>query len=88
MKNLKFEWLAFFLILIFGSAVRIVNPPFQVADELNHFPRAWQISEGKFFSEVEKVRVLERGDNPVTIGLIKWVTPDDKIILHFEDEEF
>jgi len=87
-KNFKFERTGFLLILIFGAVVRIVNPPFQTADELNHFPRAWQISEGKFFSEVEKVRTVERGNNPVTKGLIKWVNPNGEMTLHNEDEKF
>jgi uncharacterized membrane protein len=31
---------------LFGSIFIFVVPPFQVADEFNHFYRAWQVSEG------------------------------------------
>lgn len=48
MKNISPQ--RFFLIftLFFGITISIVTPPFQVPDEINHFYRAYQISEGNF----------------------------------------
>ncbi len=40
----------FFLLLFFGLLLVIVTPPFRVPDEINHFYRAWQVSEGDFSS--------------------------------------
>jgi uncharacterized membrane protein len=37
-----------FLALIFGNVLVFVNPPFQAADEAQHFFRAWQITQGEF----------------------------------------
>lgn len=90
MERIRFEWLGFWLIIIFGIAVRIVTPPFQVADELNHFPRAWQISEGKIFSPAAKVRDVENGANPTTIGVVEWACGaggKTRMTLHNEDEK-
>jgi uncharacterized membrane protein len=42
---------AFVLIaLIFGNALVFLNPPFQTADEAQHFFRAWQITQGELIS--------------------------------------
>lgn len=40
----------FFLLFFFGFLLAIVTPPFRVPDEINHFYRAWQVSEGVFSS--------------------------------------
>jgi len=37
--------------LIFGSLFVLLVPPFQSPDEPNHFLRAYQVSEGRFFPE-------------------------------------
>ena len=42
-----------FLALIFGNALIVINPPFQTADEAQHFFRAWQITQGEFISRVK-----------------------------------
>jgi uncharacterized membrane protein len=45
---------AFVLIaLIFGNALIVLNPPFQTADEAQHFFRAWQITQGEFISRAK-----------------------------------
>lgn len=36
------------LALVFGNALIFINPPFQTADEAQHFFRAWQITSGEF----------------------------------------
>ncbi len=48
MKNISAS--RFFLIfaIFFGVIFSVITPPFQVADEINHFYRAYQISEGNF----------------------------------------
>lgn len=37
--------------LVSGIFMLLITPPFQAPDEINHFYKAYQISEGKFFSE-------------------------------------
>ena len=85
---LKFEYFAVVLLLIFGLLVRIVTPPYQVADEINHLARAWQISEGKFFSQTSEVRVIELGDNPTTKDQVRWSCKGGRVTLKAEDEKF
>ena len=46
-----------FFSLLFGSLMLLLNPPFMVPDEPNHFLRAYQISEGTFISVQENQRV-------------------------------
>jgi len=50
---------SFFLIVSFiaGITFLIVTPPFQVPDEINHFYKSYQISEGKFLSETTDNRL-------------------------------
>ena len=49
----------FFLLtaLTFGLLVIFITPPFQVPDEINHFYRAWQLSEGQFLPVKNDARV-------------------------------
>jgi len=85
---MKFEQIVLFVILFFGICLRIVTPPFQMLDEIQHFPRAWQVSEGKFLSPVAKVREIENGNNPITVGVVRWADAVEKFNLHNEDEKF
>lgn len=84
----KFEYVAVVLFLIFGAAVRIITPPYQVADEINHFARAWQISRGIFFAPTLEVRTIERGDNPTTKDQVRWSCRGGRVTLNAEDEKF
>lgn len=43
--------------IIFGGLFAFITPPFQVPDEVNHFYRAYQISEGNFVSIKQNGRV-------------------------------
>jgi uncharacterized membrane protein len=55
--------------LLFGSIFVFVVPPFQVADEFNHFYRAWQVSDGVLLG----VRTTDNrlgGDLPVSVTKI------------------
>ena len=47
--SIGMEWIYLFCTLCFGIIVRIATPPYQVADEVNHFCRAWQIMGGSKF---------------------------------------
>lgn len=38
------------LFVLFGVMILFMRPPYQLMDEINHLPRAWQISEGIFLS--------------------------------------
>ena len=75
------------LLIIFGVAVRVVTPPYQLSDEINHFARAWQVSEGKFLAQEAEVRAIERGDNPTTIDQVRW-SCGGRVTLTTEDEKF
>ncbi len=44
--------------LLFGSLFALLVPPFQSPDEPNHFLRAYQVSEGRFFPEKIKEQRL------------------------------
>lgn len=46
------------LMLLFGTAMLLVTPPYQVPDEPMHVFRAWQVSEGVFISPVAKEATL------------------------------
>lgn len=43
--------------LIFGILFLLITPPFQAADEYNHFYRSFQISEGKIIAERQQNQV-------------------------------
>jgi len=88
-EKIGFEWIAFFVILFFGICLRIFTPPFQLLDEIQHFPRAWQVSEGIFLSETEKVRSIEQGDNPMAKNVMKLIGDENgRLPLRNEDEKF
>ncbi|MDZ7880747.1 MAG: DUF2142 domain-containing protein [Saprospiraceae bacterium] len=60
------------LALLFGSFFVCIVPPFQVADEFNHFYRAWQVSDGILLG----VRTADNrlgGDLPVSVAKITQV---------------
>lgn len=84
----NFELISVCLLIIFAVLIRLATPPYQVADEINHFARAWQISEGKFLSETAQVRTIERGDNPTTKDQVRWSCRGQRVTLKAEDEKF
>ncbi|MDB5257972.1 MAG: Protein of unknown function rane, partial [Chitinophagaceae bacterium] len=49
----------FFMVcaLLFGLIFIVITPPFQTPDEINHFYRAYQISEGTFIAVNKEYRV-------------------------------
>jgi uncharacterized membrane protein len=48
--RLRLDWAFVLIALIFGNALIVLNPPFQTADEAQHFFRAWQITQGELIS--------------------------------------
>jgi uncharacterized membrane protein len=75
-KNLKLNKLKpeiFFIIFasFFGLIILLITPPFQSPDEIHHFYRAYQISEGQLISLKQDDRV--GGDIP--LSLIKITQP-------------
>jgi uncharacterized membrane protein len=67
---------------LFGSIFIFVVPPFQVADEFNHFYRAWQVSEGIFVG----VRTVDNrlgGDLPASV--VKITEPFRSLPFHAEN---
>jgi len=53
----KPEKIFVFLSLLFGIIYIILSPPFQLADEENHFYRSYQIANGNFVAQVKDNRV-------------------------------
>jgi len=58
-----------------GIAIVFVNGPFQSPDEAKHFFRAYQISEGRFFSE----RINDKAGGRLPAALPDAVAPFQKI---------
>lgn len=54
MERISVSKVYIFLACLFGCLFILLIPPFQTPDEDSHFKRAYVISEGKFFPEVEK----------------------------------
>ncbi|MBQ6296459.1 MAG: DUF2142 domain-containing protein [Selenomonadaceae bacterium] len=49
------------IFLLFGVIILFMRPPYQLMDEINHFPRAWQISEGIFLSPTMTIGDYKNG---------------------------
>jgi uncharacterized membrane protein len=56
-EKAKAEYFFAAAALVFGLSVLFLTPPFQAPDEISHFYRAYQISEGHFVPVKEKHRV-------------------------------
>jgi uncharacterized membrane protein len=69
--KLKAERLFIILASFFGLIILFITPPFQTPDEINHFYRAYQISEGQFIAIKQDNRI--GGYMPVS--LIKITEP-------------
>jgi hypothetical protein len=67
-RGLRPEILFLALALTLGLAVLLVNPPFQAADESDHFWRAFQISEGTVVGQ--KLENNAGGQLPVPVILV------------------
>ena len=48
LNKIKLEFLYLVFMTFFGVSLVFITPPFQVPDEIAHFSRAYQISEGEF----------------------------------------
>jgi len=59
------ERVFFFLAIVFGLVFLIITPPFQTPDEINHFYRAYQISEGQFIAQKQDHRL--GGEVPLSL---------------------
>lgn len=51
------QWLVLILGFCFGLSYLVLTPPFQSPDEINHFYRAYQISDGHLYAEKVNQRV-------------------------------
>jgi uncharacterized membrane protein len=49
LDRLKLEYIYLVVALVWGLALVVVTPPFQVPDEPAHFLRAWGLAEGQVF---------------------------------------
>jgi len=58
LRSLSIQLPGMFVIiaLVVGTALVVINPPFQAADEPEHFWRAWQITQGEFVSRQATVQ--------------------------------
>ncbi|MFZ4523267.1 MAG: DUF2142 domain-containing protein [Bacteroidales bacterium] len=71
LKNLRPEIYFIVFASFFGLIILLITPPFQAPDEINHFYRAYQISEGNFMAVKQNNRL--GGDIPVS--LVKITEP-------------
>jgi uncharacterized membrane protein len=70
------------IALAFGTALVLLIPPFQSADEPYHFLRAYQITEGGFVSRQKDIRGFAGGYLPISLYNL-WL-PFSKIGFHPE----
>lgn len=74
-RTLDSSRLAFWTFLCaaipFGLAVLLFTPPFQGADEPQHFLRAYAISEGQLFAE----NIAGAGGNELPVNLLEVIRP-------------
>ncbi|HEX4053422.1 MAG TPA: DUF2142 domain-containing protein [Tepidisphaeraceae bacterium] len=68
------------IALVFGTALVLLIPPFQSADEPYHFLRAYQITEGEFVSRQTDTRGFAGGYLPISLYEL-WL-PFSKIGFH------
>jgi uncharacterized membrane protein len=70
------------IALVFGTTLVLLIPPFQSADEPDHFLRAYQIAEGGFVSRQKDIRGFAGGYLPISLYNL-WL-PFSKIGFHPE----
>ena len=63
LENFGAEKIFVAIFLFFGVITLFMRPPYQLMDEINHFPRAWQISEGIFLSPTMTIREFKDAGN-------------------------
>ncbi|MBR6888956.1 MAG: DUF2142 domain-containing protein [Selenomonadaceae bacterium] len=63
LENFGAEKIFVAVFIIFGVIILFMRPPYQLMDEINHFPRAWQISEGIFLSPTMTIREFKDAGN-------------------------
>lgn len=71
LQRIGLEWLCMIFMLLFGTMLCFITPPYQVPDEPAHFARAWQISEGVFFSPVYYLQDVLAKPSPLSRFHIK-----------------
>ncbi len=62
-KNFGAEKIFVALFLFVGVMILFTRPPYQLMDEINHFARTWQISEGIFLSPTTTIGDFIRGEH-------------------------
>ena len=65
---LKPENIFFIVTFLFGLCFSVMTPPFQIPDEISHFLRAYQISEGKMIGA--KKGGLSGGNLPQAVDTV------------------
>lgn len=58
-NRMSLEWIYLFIAFIIGGLLVLITPPYEIPDEVNHFARAYQISEGYIRSPVTKWKTGE-----------------------------
>ena len=56
-KEIAPEKIFLILSLVFGLLFVFITPPFQSPDENSHFLKAYSVSKGKFFPEVQNKKL-------------------------------
>lgn len=72
----------FFVVMatVFGMAFLLITPPFQGADEIVHFYRAYQVSEGHFIADRTSKSI--GGELPVSLGKVVSETNPNAIAFY------
>lgn len=77
-KNFGAEKIFVALFLFVGVMILFTRPPYQLMDEINHFARTWQISEGIFLSPTTTIGDFMRGDHR-SKKIFSLMPPDDAL---------
>ena len=83
--KMKLEHVYVIFMIFFGTILCFLTPPYQMGDEVVHFGRAWQISEGILFSPSATAgEVLHATGNGATQAYVQWGTDKRGLPPHVE----
>ena len=81
LENFGAEKIFIAIFFFFGVIILFMRPPYQLMDEINHFPRAWQISEGIFLSPTMTIGDYKKSENfrAKKIFFLSEIAPPDTL---------
>ncbi len=72
----------FYITLILGLCLIFLVPPFQSPDEFRHLYRAYQISDGQIWGEIDSTKTKLGGNIPQSLVTVS--TPFSNLVFHTE----